>query len=70
MVLIDVKIYKDGKERQTIRGLSYAQANSLTQALQEHGIKYKPLIWEETEALIPVKEGEVHEKTLRLQRIV
>lgn len=71
MILIDVKIYKNGQERQTVRGLSYAQASTLTQILQGHDIKHKSLIWEETQSLIPMKEGEDrNEKTIRLQRVV
>lgn len=70
MILIDVKIYKNGRERQTIRGLSYAQAQSLMSALREHDIRHKHSVWEETNALIPIKEGESNAKTLRLQRVV
>lgn len=71
MIIIDAKIYKDDQERQTIRGLSYAQAEPLAVALRENGIKYKHSVWEETQSLIPMKEGEEHaEKTIRLRRVV
>ena len=67
MIIIDIKIYKDGRERQTVRGLSYAQAGPLSEALKENGIKYKSIVWE---SIIPMKEGEGNEKEVQFRRVI
>ena len=38
--MYDIKIYEDGKERETIRGLSLAQASALQRFLDRKGIKH------------------------------
>jgi len=70
MILIDFKFYKDGQERQTVRGLSYTQAEPLMLALRENDIDFKHIVWEETPSLTPMKEGESNEKTIQLRRVV
>ena len=71
MIIIDLKFYKEGQERQTVRGLSYAQAEPLMVALRENGVDFKHIVWEETDSLIPMKEGEEqNEKEIRLRRVV
>ena len=71
MVIIDFKFYKEGRERQTVRGLSYAQAEPLMVALRENDVDFKHIVWEETQSSIPMKEGEdQNEKTIRLQRVI
>lgn len=70
MLIIDFKFYKEGRERQTVRGLSYAQAEPLMVALRENDVDFKHIVWEETPSSIPMKEGESNEKTIRLQRVI
>ena len=72
MIIVDIKFYDEkDKEEETVRGLSYAQVEPLTRALHKRGIKFKHIVWEETQSSTPMKEGEdQNEKTIRLQRVI
>ena len=38
--MYDVKIYQDGRERETIRGLTLAQASALQSFLDRNGVRH------------------------------
>ena len=38
--MYDLKVYEDGREKETIRGLSLSQASVVQSVLDRHGIKH------------------------------